>query len=87
MDRTVGIAEPRQNLTAPGFVPHQLDLRGCIRGEERHRSALTADLVLTGADLVSSELVLTDVPRAIRRRVAQDPRLILAGLRTMSPGV
>ena len=33
---------------------------------------------LTGADLVSSELVLTEVPRAIRRAAALDPRLILA---------
>lgn len=32
---------------------------------------------LTGADLVSSELVLTEVPRAIRRAAAQDPRLTL----------
>jgi len=32
---------------------------------------------LTGADLVSSELVLTEVPRAIRRAAALDPRLIL----------
>jgi predicted nucleic acid-binding protein len=32
---------------------------------------------LTGADLVSSELVLTEVPRAIRRAAAHDPRLAL----------
>ncbi len=32
---------------------------------------------LTGADLVSSELVLTEVPRAIRRAAALDPRLTL----------
>ncbi len=32
---------------------------------------------LIGADLVSSELVLTEVPRAIRRAAAQDPRLTL----------
>ncbi len=32
---------------------------------------------LSGADLVSCELVLTEVPRAIRRAAAQDPRLPL----------
>jgi len=32
---------------------------------------------LAGADLVSSELVLTEVPRAIRRAAAHDPRLAL----------
>lgn len=32
---------------------------------------------LAAADLVSSELVLTEVPRAIRRAAARDPRLAL----------
>jgi len=32
---------------------------------------------LADADLVSSELVLTEVPRAIRRAAAEDPRLAL----------
>lgn len=32
---------------------------------------------LAGADLVSCELVLTEVPRAIRRAAARDPRLPL----------
>ena len=32
---------------------------------------------LTDADLVSSELVLTEVPRAIRRAAAHDPRLAI----------
>lgn len=32
---------------------------------------------LTDADLVSSELVLTEIPRAVRRAVAQDPGLPL----------
>jgi len=32
---------------------------------------------MAGADLVSSELVLTEVPRAIRRAAAHDPRLAL----------
>lgn len=35
---------------------------------------------LEDADLVSSELVLTEVPRAIRRAAAGDPRLPLDGL-------
>jgi uncharacterized protein len=30
---------------------------------------------LTGADLVTCELVLTELPRAIRRAMARDPRL------------
>lgn len=32
---------------------------------------------LANADLVSSELVLTEIPRAVRRAVAQDPELPL----------
>lgn len=32
---------------------------------------------LVDADLVSSELVLTEVPRAVRRAAARDPRLTL----------
>jgi uncharacterized protein len=35
---------------------------------------------LAGADLVSSELVLTEVPRAIRRAAARDPALPLMPL-------
>lgn len=35
---------------------------------------------LGGADLVSSELVLTEVPRAIRRAAARDPDLPLQAL-------
>lgn len=37
---------------------------------------------LDGADLVSCELVLTEVPRAIRRAAARDPRLPLDQLVT-----
>jgi predicted nucleic acid-binding protein len=43
--------------------------------EETESGALRA--YLGDADLVSSELVLTEVPRAVRRAVAQDPRLPL----------
>lgn len=32
---------------------------------------------LDGADLISSELVLTEIPRAVRRAAAQDPSLPL----------
>jgi predicted nucleic acid-binding protein len=43
--------------------------------EESESSALRA--YLEDADLVSSELVLTEVPRAVRRAVASDPTLPL----------
>ena len=68
--------------------------------DEPESAALRA--FLADADLVSSELVLTEVPREIRRAAADDPRLArdgfisyderqaaaarLAGLRTLSPG-
>lgn len=41
--------------------------------EEPESGALRA--YLEDADLVSSELVLTEIPRAVRRAVAQDPTL------------
>ncbi|HET6570621.1 MAG TPA: type II toxin-antitoxin system VapC family toxin [Solirubrobacterales bacterium] len=43
--------------------------------EEAESGALRA--YLDGADLVSSELVLTEIPRAARRAIAQDPALPL----------
>jgi uncharacterized protein len=43
--------------------------------EEAESGALRA--YLADADLVSSELVLTEIPRAVRRAVAQDPALPL----------
>ncbi len=43
--------------------------------DEAESEALRA--FLAGADLVSSELVLTEIPRAVRRAVAQDPALPL----------
>jgi uncharacterized protein len=46
--------------------------------EEPETAALHA--FLDDADLVSSELVLTEVPRAIRRAVAHDPDLPLGPL-------
>jgi uncharacterized protein len=41
--------------------------------EEAESEALRTFLV--DADLVSSELVLTEIPRAVRRAVAQEPKL------------
>jgi predicted nucleic acid-binding protein len=46
-----------------------------IREEEEGRVALEA--YLQGAELVSSELVLTEVPRALRRRAAELPHFQL----------
>ncbi len=46
--------------------------------EEAESDALR--VFLEDADLISSELVLTEVPRAIRRAVAQDPGLPLDAL-------
>jgi predicted nucleic acid-binding protein len=43
--------------------------------EEAETSALRA--YLDGADLVSSELILTEIPRAVRRAAAHDPALPL----------
>jgi predicted nucleic acid-binding protein len=43
--------------------------------DEAESDALRA--YLEGADLISSELVLTEVPRAVRRAVALDPELPL----------
>lgn len=43
--------------------------------EEAESSALRA--YLPGADLVSSELILTEIPRAVCRAVAHDPALPL----------
>ncbi len=43
--------------------------------DEPESGALRA--YLAGADLVSCDLVLAEVPRAIRRAAAQDPRLVL----------
>lgn len=46
--------------------------------DEPESAALRA--FLAGADLVSSELVLTEVPRAIRRATAHEPCLPLAAM-------
>lgn len=44
--------------------------------EEAESSSLRA--FLEGADLLSSELILTEIPRAVRRAAAFDPKLPLA---------
>ncbi|HET8758204.1 MAG TPA: type II toxin-antitoxin system VapC family toxin [Solirubrobacteraceae bacterium] len=54
-------------------------------GEEPETAVLQA--FLEGADLVSSELVLTEVPRAIRRAAAHDPGLPLGTLLDRSGNV
>ena len=46
--------------------------------EEPESPALSA--FLDGAEILSSELALTEVPRAIRRAVARDPQLSLDAL-------
>ena len=46
--------------------------------EEQQSNALS--LFVEGADIVSSELVLAELPRAIRRAVANDPELSLDAL-------
>ena len=46
--------------------------------DEPESDALRA--FLSDADIVSSELVLTEVPRALRRAAARDPRLALGVL-------
>jgi predicted nucleic acid-binding protein len=43
--------------------------------EERESAALRA--FLDGVDLISSELVLAEIPRAVRRAAAGDPSLVL----------
>jgi uncharacterized protein len=45
-----------------------------IRGE---RGAVALEAYMEGAELVTSELVLTEVPRALRRLAAERPRLQL----------
>lgn len=53
--------------------------------EESESAALRT--YLTGADLISSELVLVEIPRAARRAVALDPQLPLDRLLEQARGV
>jgi uncharacterized protein len=55
-----------------------------VRREPETAALLT---FLDGDDLVSSELVLTEVPRAIRRAAAHDPELPLAELIELAGGL
>jgi predicted nucleic acid-binding protein len=52
-----------------------------VRRERETNALLT---YLDGADLVSSELVLTEIPRAIRRAAALDPSFLLEPLLSRS---
>ncbi len=53
------------------------------------REAETAALgtFLAGADIISSELVLTEVPRAVHRAASDDPALPLDALMAVADGV
>lgn len=67
-------------VSAEGLALFYLDASAIvklIRGEPES-AALSA--FLDGADAISSELVLAEVPRAIRRAVAHDPQLSLDAL-------
>jgi predicted nucleic acid-binding protein len=48
-----------------------------IREEEEEEGAVALQAYLRGADLASSELVLTEVPRGLRRVAAKNPRFQL----------
>jgi len=53
--------------------------------EESESAALGA--FLAGADTISSELVLTEVPRAVHRAASDDPALPLDALMAVADGV
>jgi predicted nucleic acid-binding protein len=53
--------------------------------EESESAALGS--FLTGADIISSELVLTEVPRAVHRAASHDPSLPLGALMAVADGV
>jgi predicted nucleic acid-binding protein len=53
--------------------------------EESESAALGS--FLTGADIISSELVLTEVPRAVHRAASDDPALPLDALMAIADGV
>ena len=61
----------------PLFYADASALVKLIRGE---RESPALNTFLDSADVVSCELVLTEIPRAIRRAVADDPRLTLRPL-------
>ncbi len=59
----------------PVFYADASALVKLVRNEEESAALRT---YLEGADLISSELVMTEVPRAARRAAAHDPALPLA---------
>lgn len=57
-----------------------IDASALVKLVRREAESDALRVFLEDADLISSELVLTEVPRAIRRAVAQDPGLPLDAL-------
>lgn len=70
----------RSAVSAEGLALFYLDASAIVKliREEPESAALSA--FLGGADTISSELILAEVPRAIRRAVAHDPQLPLNAL-------
>lgn len=54
-----------------------LDASALVKSIRGERGAVALTAYLQGAELVSSELVLTEVPRALRRVAAERPRFRL----------
>ncbi len=54
-----------------------LDASALVKAIREEKGALALEAYLEGAELVSSELVLTEVPRALRRVAAEQPRFKL----------
>lgn len=54
-----------------------LDASAVVKAVRGERGAVALEAYLDGAELVSSELVLTEVPRALHRVAAERPRLQL----------
>ena len=54
-----------------------LDASALVKAIREEKGALALEAYLEGADLVSSELVLAEVPRALRRAAAEEPRFQL----------
>lgn len=64
-----------------------LDASALVKLVHAEPESAGLSLFVDGADLVSSELVLTEVPRAIRRAAAVDPELPLAALVSLAAEV
>lgn len=54
-----------------------LDASALVKEIRQEKGATALEAYLEGADLVSSELVLTEVPRGLRRVAAQNPHFQL----------